>query len=77
MNETLAAVLALLGVLGAAAITAVGVILGLMWRRITHLEADGRAVWWWARAIADLYYRHRRADAPDLPPPPTAKDVTS
>ena len=68
------ALLAALGVIGAAAVTAVGVILGLLWRRITHLEADARATWWWARVIADLYYKYRREDAPDLPPPPSAKE---
>lgn len=74
MTETLVALLAALGVLGAAAITAVGVVLGLLWRRIGHLEADNRAVWWWARRIADLYYRYRRPEGPDLPAPPTRKD---
>ncbi|MBL5972426.1 MAG: hypothetical protein D3X82_01250 [Candidatus Leucobacter sulfamidivorax] len=77
-ESTLVALFAALGVVGAAAVTAVGVILGLLWRRIAHLEADGRAVWWWARIIADMYYRHRRDGAPDLPKPPnSAKDTSS
>lgn len=67
------ATLTAIGVVGAAAVTAVGVVLGLLWRRITHLEADSRATWWWARIIADMYYRYRRDGAPDLPPPPTTK----
>lgn len=75
-GPTAAALVTALGLVGAAAVTAVGVILGLLWRRITHLEAANQATWWWARIIADLYYRWRRDDAPDLPSPPTAKDPT-
>ena len=64
-----------------AAIGAVGVVLGLLWRRISQLETKLakrddhlRAVWWWARRIADLYYRHRKDNAPDLPDPPTEEE---
>lgn len=69
-DPALLAVVAALGVVGASAVTAVGVVLGLLWRRIAGLEARERATWWWARLIADMYYRHRKPDAPDLPPPP-------
>lgn len=71
MTETaIIALLGALGVIGAAAVTAVGVVLGLLWKRIAKLEASERETWWWARVIADLYYRYRREGAPDLPPPP-------
>lgn len=72
----LIALVTAVGIIGAAAVTGGGVVLGLLWRRITQLEADGRATWWWARIIADLYYRHRREGAPDLPPPPTTGKET-
>lgn len=75
MNDTaLVALVAALGVVGAAAITAVGVVLGLLYKRIAKLEAAERATWWWARICADLYYRFRREGSPDLPPPPHLKE---
>lgn len=40
-------------------------------KRISALEKSERALWWWARLIADMYYRHRVDGSPDLPPPPT------
>lgn len=77
-GEAVAAFATALGVVGAAAVSGVGVILGLLWRRITTLETHvakveqrERAVWWWARSLQDYYYRYRRDGAPDLPPPPT------
>lgn len=46
-----------------------------LWKRINALEKSERALWWWARIIADHYYRYRRPGAPDLPtPPPLATD---
>lgn len=71
----LAAAITALGVVGAAAITAVGVVLGLLYKRIAKLEASERATWWWARIIADLYYRYRRDGAPDLPRPPDHEET--
>lgn len=72
MTEPMAlALLAALGVVGASAVTAVGVVLGLLWKRIAKLEASERATWWWARIIADYYYKYRREGTPDLPPPPS------
>lgn len=68
------AVVTALGVVGAAAVTAVGVVLGLLYKRIARLEASERATWWWARIIADLYYRYRREGSPDLPPPPNHEE---
>lgn len=69
-EPTLIALLASLGAVGASAVTAVGVAIGLLWKRLAKLEARERDTWWWARLIADLYYRYRREGAPDLPPPP-------
>lgn len=69
-DPTAAALVTALGIVGAAAVTAIGVVLGLLYRRIAKLEQRDRDTWWWARLIADMYYRYRRADAPDLPPPP-------
>lgn len=75
MSEpALLAIIAAIGAIGAAAVGAFGVVLGLLWRRIAKLETRERAIWWWARAIADMYYRHRKPDAPDLPPPPNPQE---
>lgn len=71
---TLVALLSLVGAVLVAGIGAVGVVLGLLWRRIGKLEARERATWWWARLIADMYYRHREHGAPDLPPPPHTQE---
>lgn len=71
------ALLGALGVIGASAVTGVGVVLGLLWRRIAKLETRERETWWWARLIADMYYRYRRPDAPDLPPPPNHQEESS
>lgn len=75
------ALLTALGIVGAAAVTGVGVILGLLWRRITNLEAELHKrshrlheLWWWAYDLKDLYHRWRREGAPDLPPPPTEEE---
>lgn len=80
-EQTVVALLGALGVVGAAAVTGVGVVLGLLWRRITQLEAElhrrhqfTHELWFYLRALVDLYYRWRRADAPDLPPPPTEEE---
>lgn len=73
-EQAVVALVAALGVVGAAAVTAVGVVLGLLYRRIAKLEEREQATWWWARIIADLYYRYRREGAPDLPTPPHLKD---
>ncbi|KKI19673.1 MULTISPECIES: hypothetical protein [unclassified Leucobacter] len=77
-EDTLIALLAALGVVGAASIGGIGVVFGFLWRRIGLLEARlerytrrERALWAWARRCQDLYYRHRKDDAPDLPPIPT------
>lgn len=75
-EQTLIALLGVIGLVGAATVTAVGVILGLLWKRIATLEASERDLWWWARVIADLYYRHRRDNAPDLPHPPSRQGDT-
>lgn len=69
-EQSLIALVAALGVVGAAAVTAVGVVLGLLYRRIAKLEERDRKTWWWARLVVDMYYKYRRTDAPDLPPPP-------
>lgn len=59
-------VIALLSIVG----TGAGAAYLRLWKRISALEKSERALWWWARIIADHYYRYRRADAPDLPAPP-------
>ena len=73
-DPALVALVTALGVVGAAAVTAVGVVLGLLYRRIAKLEAAERATWWWARICADLYYKYRRDGSPDLPSPPHLKE---
>ena len=68
------ALLALVGVVIAAALTALGAILAQQAKRITDLElatlkaqSYNRKLWMYCRGLIDLYYKHRRADAP--PPP--------
>lgn len=70
------------GVVASAALGSVGVVLGLLWRRIGELEdriaklADRESrIRWWALELRDLYYRYRRPDAPDLPPIPELEDT--
>ena len=82
-SQVAVALIAAIGVIGSAAIGAVGVVVGHLWRKLTAVEAeiaameeDERRVWWWARRIADMYYRHRKDGAPDLPDPPTRTDDT-
>lgn len=80
---TLVALLAALAAIGAAAVTAVGVGFGGLWRRISDLEtrvakiaaAEAR-IRWWAFDVKDMYYRHRKPEAPDLPPMPDPEEDT-
>lgn len=74
MTQTVVALITALGVVGAAAVTAVGVVLGMLYRRIAKLETRERRIWWWARICADMYYRYRRDGTPDLPPIPGDED---
>lgn len=71
------AILGAVGLIGAAGVTAIGVGFSQLWKRISDLEnrvqqvaARETRLWWWARTLQDFYYRHRKADAPDLPEPP-------
>lgn len=80
----LEALLAAVGSLGVASIAAVGVILGLLWRRIAHLEEQvrqrdeyNRKLWIWARALLDYYFRYRRENSPDPPDPPRDEELTA
>lgn len=75
--QALAALFTALGIVGAASVTGVGVVLGILWRRIAHLEDQSRELWWWALTIKDLYYRNRKPGTPDLPPPPARKEPTT
>lgn len=66
-----------IGAVIAAALALIGVLLGLQAARITSLErrvdqawSYNRRMWVWARTVIDLYLRHRRDGAPDLPPIP-------
>lgn len=64
---------ALVSVIGAVVVAAVGVLaarLTTLERRLARLDAENDHLWLWARRLHDLYYRHRRTDAPDPPPPP-------
>ena len=65
-----------------AGMTVTGVLLGHFYSRLHVLEEtlnNARAynllLWEWARKQVDLYYRHRKADAPDPDPIPKEKDV--
>lgn len=68
------ALLALVGVIVAATLTAFGAILAQQAKRITDLEhattkarTYNRKLWMCCRELLDLYYTHRKAGAP--PPP--------
>jgi hypothetical protein len=72
------AVLVGLGVVIAAALSLIGILLGHQAARIDALErrqdrsdAYLRRLWLWARRTVDLYYRHRVEGAPDPDPIPT------
>lgn len=83
-----AGVLAFAGVIIASALTTFGVILGVQAKRITDIEDDlaeaktrvdsakkyNMKLWEYCRALLDLYYRHRREDAPDPPKLPAEDD---
>lgn len=73
-----------LGLLGAAAIAAIGTGFGFLWRRIADLEervtkiaAARDRILWWAYDVKDTYYRHRQPGAPDLPPIPEPEEDTT
>ncbi len=66
------------GIVIAAALTLIGVLIGHQAHRIADLErrqddADDylRRLWIWGRDLLDLYFRHRRDGAPDPPPIPS------
>lgn len=73
--------LAGVGVVIAAALTFIGVLLGHQASRIAALERRvdcsddySRRLWTWARDLLDLYFRHRKDGAPDPPPIPVRDD---
>lgn len=76
-EQTIVAVLAAVGLIGASAVTGVGVILSLLWKRIARLETREREMWWWARIIADMYYKYCKEGSPNLPPPPKYEEEKS
>ena len=78
--EVNTALLALVGVVIAAALTAFGAILSVQARRIDELERRtmiaqqyNKKLWMYCRALIDMYYKHRRADSP--PPPPLPEEI--
>lgn len=80
-EQTLIALLAALGVLGAAALGLVGTGFGWLWRRITDLEAriskvtsENAKLRWWALGCRDMYFRYRKEGAPDLPDIPDPEE---
>ena len=71
------AALAALGGVVVAVVSAGGVALGHVYKRLSDMEAEvkdvkaqNRKLWLWARKHVDLYYRHRMAGAPDPEPLP-------
>lgn len=71
------AALTVLGGVVVAVITAGGVALGHVYKRLSDVEAEvksvkaqNRKLWLWARKHVDLYYRHRLEGAPDPDPLP-------
>ena len=71
------AALTVLGGVVVAVVTAGGVALGHVYKRLSDVEAEvksakaqNRKLWLWARKHVDLYYRHRTAGAPDPDPLP-------
>ena len=66
----LAAGLGLLGVLYSQLLTRVG----RLEDQVAKSRRHNRALWEWCRNALDLYLRHRKDGAPDLPPIPTEDD---
>ena len=54
----------------AAGMGTLGVVVGHLIRRLDRLEEGNRALWAYCRRLLDLYYKHRRSDAPDPDPLP-------
>lgn len=50
-----------------AGLTLLGVLYSQLLARVTALEDANRSLWSYTRRLLDLYYRHRRDDAPDPP----------
>lgn len=69
-EQTVIGLLAAVATLGGAAVTYLTASQARLWKRLGVLEQRERSTWYWARAVVDLYYRHRTQDAPDLPTPP-------
>lgn len=70
-----------IGVIVAALLSLVGILLGLLYARINRLEERlkrsekyNRAMWLWARKHIDMYYVWRRVGAPDPDPLPPEDD---
>lgn len=64
--------IALIGALGAAGLGLLGVLVSKIFIRLRHVEDALRAeqdysqlLWNYCRRLLDLYYRHRKPDAPD------------
>lgn len=64
------AILTALTALCVAGLTLLGVLYGQLLVRVNQLDDQNRALWHYTRRLLDLYYRHRRLDAPDPPPLP-------
>lgn len=67
MIDTLVGALAALLVAG---LSVLGVVVGVLARRLDRLEEDNRKLWAYCRKLLDLYYRHRTLGAPDPEPLP-------
>lgn len=66
IEAVIALLVALIGVAGVVAARVLADLAGL--------RAENRRLWLWARSLVDYAYRHRRSDAPDLPPIPPLDD---
>lgn len=74
--------LTVLGSIIVALMTVGGVVLGNIASRLRAVESDlkkerayNRIVWFWARALLDLYYKWRIEGAPEPPPLPAQEDM--
>lgn len=63
-------ILTVAGVIIVGLIGTIGIVVGKLYDRVARLERNYRNLWTYTRGLLDLYYRHRKAGAPNPPPLP-------
>lgn len=68
MSEAvIVALVGVIGVIGAALITAVGALAGVFWRRMIRAETNNHALWTYTRQLIDHIYRGGLGPPPEPP----------